>query len=412
MLENPVRLINRLPRTVRVLLAGSFVNKAGTFILPYLTLVLSRELHLTARQVALLLFAYAAGSLVSILVGGVLTDRLGRRHTLLLSLFGSGALAVALAAAPSVPLFVGLLVALGFLADLYRPASSAVISDALPSSQRAVGFAAVRMAVNLGFAFGMALGGFIADWHWRALFLGDGLTTLAFGLMVYFFVPETAPGAAVAADPSAGASSPWTDRVFLQSMVASLASCLIFFNFLTTLPLTITLGAGYPARLYGLLVAVNGLLIAAFEVSAAQALRRFRRLRVAALGVVVAGLGFGLTGLVLHWSWFLFTLLLWTAGEILVSPQQQAFIADWSPPNARGRYMSLFQATWSLGFALNPLIFVPLHARLGDRLFWPVMLVVALPGAAVLLRLDRLADRPELLRGAAGVPSAGPATYA
>jgi hypothetical protein len=77
-----------------------------------------------------------------------------------------------------------------------------------------------------------------------------------------------------------------------------------------------------------------------------------------------------------------------------------SFIADWAPPAARGRYLSYFQATWSLAFAFNPKIFLPLHARVPEIVFWPLMLLAALPAALLLLRLDRIADRPELLRGA------------
>ena len=94
---------------------------------------------------------------------------------------------------PSPRFFVPLLVAFGFIADLYRPAASAVIGDLLPSSERATGFAGLRMAVNLGWASGTALGGLLADWDWRLLFLGDGLTTLAYGVLVYFTIPETRP---------------------------------------------------------------------------------------------------------------------------------------------------------------------------------------------------------------------------
>ena len=139
---------------MRLLLVGTLVNKLGTFIVPYLTLVLLRDFHMAEGEVALLLFAYGAGSVVSILAGGVLTDRLGRRRTLLLSLLGSGVLAVVMGLLPSPRFFVPLLVAFGFIADLYRPAASAVIGDLLPSSERATGFAGLRMAVNLGWASG------------------------------------------------------------------------------------------------------------------------------------------------------------------------------------------------------------------------------------------------------------------
>ena len=196
---NPLRVVARFPRPVRVLLYGTLVNKLGTFILPYLTLVLLRDFHLAEGDAAKLLFAYGAGSLVSVLVGGVLTDRLGRRRTLLLSLVGSGLLAVTMAFVPSARLFVPLLLAFGFIGDLYRPAAAAVIGDLLPSSERASGFAGLRMAVNLGWAAGTALGGVLADWNWRLLFLGDGLTTLAYGVIVYFLIPDTRPMALVEA---------------------------------------------------------------------------------------------------------------------------------------------------------------------------------------------------------------------
>ncbi len=415
---NPLRVVARFPRPVRVLLFGTLVNKLGTFILPYLALVLLRDFRLAEGEAAKLLFAYGAGTLVSVLAGGVLTDRLGRRPTLLVSLFGSGLLAVAMGFAPALRVLVPLLLAFAFVGELYRPAAAAVIGDLLPSTERASGFAGLRMAVNLGWAAGVALGGVFADWSWRLLFVGDGLTTLAYGAIVYFHIPDTRPmpistvaapvavPAAAAAEPSAPSGSrlapvrhPLSDGVFLRVMAAAFLFSLVFASNLSVFPLTVTLGAHYPAKVYGALVAVNGLLVAAFEVTLVARLRRFRRLRVAALGNVLCAGGFGMLGLVMHWSWFLVAVLVFTAGEILASPQAMSFVADWAPPSARGRYLSLYQASWSIAFAVNPTVTLPLHAALGERAFWGLVPLVALPAAAVLLHLDRTADRPERLRG-------------
>jgi MFS family permease len=270
------------------------------------------------------------------------------------------------------------------------------------------------MAVNLGWAAGTALGGVLADWNWRLLFLGDGLTTLAYGVIVYFFIPDTRPAALPAteapapppldAKPAAALrlsppTSPLRDAVYMQVVAVSFLFTFVFSSNLSVFPLTVTQGAGYPARVYGALVAVNGVLIALFEISVVARLRRFRRLRVAALGNLLCAAGFGILGLVMHWAWFLLAVLVFTAGEILSSPQAMSFIADWAPPAARGRYLSLYQATWSVAFALNPAVTLPLHKALGERLFWGLMPLVALPAVLVLLRLDRTADRPERLRG-------------
>jgi dipeptide/tripeptide permease len=327
--------------------------------------------------------------------------------------------------APSARLFVPLLVAFSFVGELYRPAASALIGDLLPSAERASGFAGLRVAVNIGWAAGTALGGVLADWSWRLLFLGDGLTTLAYGLIVYFLIPDTRPGGVVTAAattrarstpaspaapplaaapgapaaPAHGGGNPLRDGVFLQMVAATFLFTFLFCSNLTVFPLTVTRGAGYPAKVYGALVAVNGVLIAVFEISIVARLKRFRRLRVAALGNLLCAVGFGMLGLLMHWAWFLGSVLVFTAGEILASPQAMSFVADWAPPAARGRYLSFYQATWSIAFAVNPAITLPLHAALGERGFWLVMPLVSAPALLVLLRLDRAADHPERLRG-------------
>ena len=112
-----------------------------------------------------------------------------------------------------------------------------------------------------------------------------------------------------------------------------------------------------------------------------------------------------LRGVFPHWAWYLFTVSLWTIGEILTLPQQMSFIADWAPPAARGRYMALYSATWSVGFALNPILLLPLHARLGDRTFWPLLLLLLGPAGLIPLRIS-LFDRRERLRGYSEVETA------
>lgn len=406
MLANPLTLLRSLPRVVRVLIFGTLVNRLGSFIFPFLSLVLSREFGLPTVQVAGLVMAYGVGSLVSIMLGGVLTDTLGRRRTMLVSLFGSGSVAVVLGLAPSVKVFIPLLVCLAFLTDLYRPASSALISDSLPSSERGLGYAALRMAMNLGFFVGMGVGGVLVDWNWRVMFVADGLTTLACGAVIFRYVTETRPqplSAEISALPMtpvrSGPTNPWRDRTFLLLCLSTLLFAVTVFADFTVLPLTVIRTAGYPAWVFGLITGLNGLLIAVFEVSATAALRGFRRLRLAAVGALVAGVGFAVTGLVMHWVCFVIAVTLWTAGEILMAPQQMSFAADWSPPVARGRYLAMINATWSLGAAISPALLLPLHAYLGERLFWPLLFVLNLPAAVLLWRLDRTADQPERLRG-------------
>jgi MFS family permease len=400
MLRNPLTLLASLPPTVRLLVYGTFVNRLGTFIIPFLTLVLRREFRLTEAQTGAAIFAYGAGSIVSILTGGYLSDRLGRRRTLLISLFGSGTLAVAMGVAPSLGVFSVLLLLFGFVADLYRPASSSIVGDLLPSSQRPIGFAALRVAINLGFAGGVAVGGFLADANWRILFWADGATTLLFGLVVFATIVETRPAAAVTARAEGTVETPWRDRVYHLALLSSFVFALGFFADITVLPLTLTESAGYSAKFYGWLLAINGVVVGLLEIPAAHWLRRFRRLRVAALGMVLGALGLLMTGLNMHWTWLVLSVLIWTVGEVLTMPQHMSFVADWAPPASRGTYLGLYSATWSFGLALNPILFLPLHSRLSEAAFWGLVGAITATPSLLCLYLDRRADRPELLRGA------------
>lgn len=404
MLRSPLAIVATLPPTVRLLVYGTFINKLGTFIIPFLTLVLRREFHLSEGQMATAVFAYGVGSIVSILTGGYLSDRLGRRLTLLISLFGSGALAIAMGFAPSLAVFSTLLFLFGFVADLYRPASSAIIGDLLPSLLRPVGFAALRVAINLGFAGGVILGGFFADWNWRILFWADGFTTVLFGLVVYRTIAETRPALSVDVRRDGVAPSPWRDGVYFIALASSFLFAMVFFADLTILPLTLSESWGYPASFYGRLLAINGLLCGVLEIPAAAWLRRFRRLRVAALGMLLGGVGLAMTGANPHWAWLAAAIVVWTFGELLSMPQHIAFVADWAPPMSRGTYLGLYSATWSLGLAINPIVFLPLHGRMTESTFWLLMGACAIVPSLLCLILDKIADRPERLRGAAHEP--------
>src|SRR5437867_544614 len=181
MLASPLTLFRRLPPAVRLLITGALVNRLGGFIVPYLAIVLRREFRLTASEVGLLLTCYGAGSLVSVLIGGVVADRLGRRLAMMASLFGGGGLACLMGLSPSIRVFIPLLVIFGFVADLYRPAASSVIGDLLPPAQRAVGFAALRPAINLRFAVGIAARGLLADSSRRLMVLARRATPLHHG---------------------------------------------------------------------------------------------------------------------------------------------------------------------------------------------------------------------------------------
>src|SRR2546423_6562175 len=138
-----------LPRPVWFLLAGSFVNRFGSFVLPFLALYLTHRGYSVA-QAGLALSAYGIGSASAAAAGGVLADHLGRRGTIALSMYSSSVVMLALSQAGTLAEIVPLTALAGLAAESYRPASSALLADLVPHGRRGTPFAPYRLPVNGG----------------------------------------------------------------------------------------------------------------------------------------------------------------------------------------------------------------------------------------------------------------------
>ena len=164
-----------LPREVWVLFIGAFVNRLGTFVLPFITLYLTSRGLLRAAG-GLGLAGYGLGAIGAQAVGGLLADRIGRRNTIVLSMLGGATLTLSLVWVEGLWPIVLVVLLLGFFGELYRPASSALVADLVAPEARVAAFSVYRMMINIGFAFGLALGGILAGDSYHLLFIGDAVT--------------------------------------------------------------------------------------------------------------------------------------------------------------------------------------------------------------------------------------------
>src|SRR5262245_35177092 len=184
-----LRTLRSFPRPVWILFFGTFLNKFVTFVMPVLTLYLTRR-GVSRREAAITLGAYGAGHLVASLLGGYLADTMGRRKTIVLSMFSAAATMLLLSQAASFKALVGLTFLAGLAGELYRPDSSALLADVVPAGQRVAAFAGYRLALNAGFAFGPAAAGFLSKYSYLYLFVGDALTSALYGLVAWFALPH------------------------------------------------------------------------------------------------------------------------------------------------------------------------------------------------------------------------------
>lgn len=374
--------LRALPRPAWVLFAGTFINRFGGFVVPFLTLYLTDQGYSFAAA-GLAVSAYGAGNLFASLVGGHLADRLGRRETILLSTFGAAITMLLLAQARTLPAIMVLTFLTGLMSEAYRPASSALLTDLVKPSQRLTAFATLRVTLNAGFAFGPATAGLLAGFGYIWLFVGNAISSALFGLVALLALPR------VAGNHAGGAS--WfeviavvrDDKRFQQLLLANFAVSLVFMQMASTFGLFVK-QLGFSAALYGAVISLNGALIVFCELPLTAFTRRFAARKVMAVGYVLIGAGFGLNYFAHSVAALVACMMIFTLGEMLALPMASAYVADLAPPHMRGRYMGVNGMTWAVALILGPLIGLKLLAVSASAL-WLSCGVLGLLAAGIIL---------------------------
>jgi MFS family permease len=302
-------------------------------------------------------------------------------------MFSGSATMLLLSQARGMPMIVALSALAGLTGELYRPASSALLTDLVPAGQRVTAFSALRLAVNAGWAFGPATAGFLAGHGYFWLFAGDAATSVLFGLVALLILTETA-------HPPSGRDG-WTEvgRAFrrdrrLQAMlVAGFFVAFVFWQMNSTLGLQVT-WLGFSPQVYGALVSLNGVLIVFCELPLTTVTRRFQPTRVMATGYLLAGMGLAFVAVARTVPLLACCIAVFTFGEMISMPVASAFIADLAPPGARGRFMGVYGLTWTLALMVGPALGMQLLS-LGHSVLWLTCGALGLSASLIVARAGR-----------------------
>ncbi|HWW01705.1 MAG TPA: MFS transporter [Candidatus Acidoferrum sp.] len=344
--------LRALPRGAWILFFGTFLNKFGTFVLPFLAIYMT-GLGYTPAQAGLAIAAYGVGTLGACVLGGHLADRLGRRKTIVLSMFAGAAVMLCLSQVHSLPLIVLFSALVGLAGELYRPASSALLADLVPAGQRVTAFAAYRMSFNAGWAFGPATAGLLAKHSFLWLFVGDAATSILYGLVAWFALPSGLRGTQTENSLLETFRVVREDKRFRQVLCASLAVGLVFVQVFSTMSLQIT-RSGFSASTYGLVVSLNGALVVLCELPLTTITKRFPARRIMALGYLLIGAGFASNVLERSLPLLALTTATFTLGEMISMPVGGAYVADLAPAAQRGLYMGTYGMVWAVAFVCGP----------------------------------------------------------
>ncbi len=392
---NPWRGVSTLPREVWIQCIVTFVNRAGTMVLPFLALYLHEILGYSVEQAGIAITAFGVGAFLTAPFAGRLSDEFGARRVMILSLFLSGLMLFGLMFIRSYEVILPVTFLWAVISEAFRPASLVTIAELVVPAQRKIAFSVNRLAINLGMSIGPALGGFLILFSYPLLFIVDGATSLLAGIVLLLapWNPERVQytqdveGNREAAGHAIPMKSTVTTGTLIYFLVAIIPVVVVFFQHQGALPLFLVDDLHLTASSYGLLFTINTGLIILLEVPLNVAMSHWPHRRSLALGSFLAGLGFGAMGLISSAFGVALTVVVWTFGEMILFPAAANYMADIAPADRRGAYMGFFQATFSFSFAISGWIGTAILHHFGGVTLWTATFIWACFSAVMLSRV-------------------------
>jgi MFS family permease len=391
-----------LPRAAWVICIGMFISKFGNFLSVFLMLYLTAQGHSTFLA-GVALGTVGVGSFVGNAVGGTVADKIGRRWAIVVSMFGSAVFTLLVPITSDIYVMIGLCLVIGFFSQLYRPAGGAILVDTVEESERIAAFGLLRLAINLGMSVGPLVGGLLSEVSYDYLFIGNAISSVGFGLLVLFLLPETRPSKAEATDEAAepvvdrGYREVFSDRAMVFYLLSMLAATYVYVQTTATLPLHVR-DSGLSNQFYGLLLGLNALLIVLVELPLVKFTERRDVRRVIAFGLVLLALGVGTTGLATAEAALVATVVLWTFGEMIYTPVATAYPGMLAPDHLRGRYQGAEGVAITLAQSAGPAL-GGLFYQYSAGTHWVSCGVIAIAGVSLILaarprKEKEGADRP------------------
>lgn len=372
-------------REIWILAIITFINRAGTMVLPFLSKYLKEDLHFTYSEVGWIMVCFGTGSMLGSWLGGKLSDKIGFYKIMIFSLFTSGLLFFVIQFITS---FIGLCISMFVImvvADMFRPAMFVSLGAYAKPESRTRALTLVRLAINLGFAAGPALGGLIImNIGYRGLFWVDGATCIVAILIFKFKVKEKKkspyldkehPGEVLT-------HSVFKDKPFWIFLGTCLITGILFFQLFTTIPLYHREQFNLTEFQTGLLLTMNGVLVFFCEMAIVGYVERKKidKVKVVSIGCLFMAISLFLM-LINTWAGVLIIMMLFmTFAEMFAFPFSNSVALSRAPKGHEGRYMAIYTMSFSLAHILSAKIGMEIIQYYGYQMNWLFMGILGLLG--------------------------------
>jgi MFS family permease len=338
-----------------------FVNRCGYMATPFMGLYATQSLHLSLSEAGLVISLFGLGAFLGAGVGGKLTDTFGFRPIQIWSSIIGGLFFLAFSQVSDFKTLCILSLLISFFYDAFRPANFAAIAAYAKPGQETRAYSLNRLATNIGFSFGITIGGLIASFSYRLLFIVDGVVSILVGLAIFLLLPKVKGYRKAVKEKLVGVivRKPWNDVLFIKFLLLTIVFSVCFFLMFRVVPVFFKQEWHINEATIGLMLGINGLIIALFEMVMINRLENKRSpIFYIVTGVIITGLSFAVLMLpkFLPLVLGLFSIICFTFGEMFSIPFINTFIIKRSNEFNRGLYAAGYMMCWSVAQVIAPTV--------------------------------------------------------
>lgn len=390
---NPWKGLNKLPKNIWIISIASLINRIGMMVLPFLALYMTNDMHVTASEAGTVLMAYGLGALISAPFVGKLSDKIGSLNLMKIALIGSGIFLFFYSLIHNYYYFLVLSFIWAIISESFRPAAMSFISNETKPEERKPSFALYRLAINLGMSFGPVIGGLLSTINFSLLFYFDGITSILAGL---YLILSPIKLSVQEEELPKHESFPLLkrfgflpDKGYLLFLLALIPSSIIYMQHIGAMPLFIVNDLGYTTATFGIVTAINTILIIVIELPLNNAMKHWPNWKAMFWGAALTAVGFGAMAFTENITVLVITIIIWTFGEMILFPAAAAFAAESSPQKKRGAYMGFYQMTFAISFTVGPWFGTFIYGNYGSFVLWIGVLIFGLISALLMLTMKR-----------------------
>ena len=358
-----------------------FVNRSGTMVIPFLTVYLTTQLHYSIGQAGMIMGIFGAGAMLGGFLGGKLTDRIGFYPVQFSSLILNGVMFIVLGQMRTLWQLGICIFILSSLGESFRPANAAAIAWYSEPENRTRSYSLNRLAINLGWSVGPAVGGILASISYQWLFWVDGLTCILAAILLRLCLPPVRNQEIIHTRDSipAGSLSAYSDRIYLRFMFCVFLVAICFLQLFSMVPVYFKEQIHMNESAIGLVLALNGIIIVFAEMILVYKLEGKRNATYyTSMGAIFIGLSFLIFNIAHSVIIVLFSMLVITFGEMMLFPFVNTFWTSRSKEHNRGQYAALYTIAFSLAHVLAPTIGSQVVKHFGFSVLWYLVFVICL----------------------------------